>query len=79
MCTYPGDVAPSVVIIGLSASFFRFLVAPEDPFDAVAAAAAAGVADAPCCAAESVGCCEPFMLICDLLREGISDKIQKSN
>ena len=43
--------------MGLSASFFRFLVTPDEPF-----AAAAGTADAACgCAPES--CCEPFIVV----------------
>lgn len=52
---YPGVGGPSVVIIGLSASFLRFFVTPDEPFDDAGAAASA------CGAAASLGCCEPFM------------------
>jgi len=53
-CTYPGD---SVVMIGFSPSFFRFLFIAELPFEADAPAAAAGG-----CAGASFALFEPFML-----------------
>lgn len=60
-CTYPGD---SVVMMGFSPSFFRFLFIAELPFefaagDAPAAGAGAGAAG---CADASFALSEPFML-----------------
>jgi len=53
-CTYPG---PSVVMMGFSPSFFRFLLMLEFPFVAVAPIVMAGF-----CAAASLVCCEPFIV-----------------
>jgi hypothetical protein len=53
-CTYPGD---SVVIMGFSPSFFRFLFIAELPFEPDAPAAAAGG-----CAGASFALFAPFML-----------------
>ncbi|KAK0749161.1 hypothetical protein B0T18DRAFT_98807 [Schizothecium vesticola] len=53
-CTYPGD---SVVMMGFSPSFFRFLFIAELPFEADAPAAAAGG-----CAGASFALFKPFML-----------------
>lgn len=60
-CTYPGD---SVVMMGFSPSFFRFLFIAELPFeftagDAPAAGAGAGAGG---CADASFALSEPFML-----------------
>lgn len=56
-CTYPGCEF-SVVMMGLSPSFFRFLIRPELPFEGAAADAADVAAGLG-----SMGDCAPFIVI----------------
>lgn len=55
-CTYPGD---SVVMMGFSPSFFRFLFIAELPFEFEADAPAAGAGG---CTDASFALSDPFML-----------------